>query len=86
MIDMPNLQRLSQDPAPKKIGARVGDDDQTTSCSIRRAKKPEKKKKKQQTSNKNVKQQVLSNNLQLRGENEGGQQEELCSGWIEVPP
>ena len=65
---MPNLERFTQDSAPKKIGARVGDDDQTTSCSIRRAKKPEKKKKKQQASNKNEKQQALSNNLQLRGE------------------
>ena len=67
---MPNLQRLSQDPAPKKIGARVGDDDQTTTCSIRRAKKPEKKKKRRRNNKLPTRTKaagLVSNNLQLRG-------------------
>ena len=45
MIDMPNLQRLSQDPAPKKIGARVEGDGKTTTYSIRRVKNPEKRRR-----------------------------------------
>lgn len=82
LIDMPNLQRLTQDPAPKKIGARVGDDDQTTTCSIRRAKKPEKRRRNSKLPTRAEATGLVSNNLQLRGEKEGEQQEEWCSGWM----